>query len=142
MWNIFLKPSNIHHCSHVTNYFFPFFKFLYLIYVSSKVYTSQFFYMWIFLSIFLQYLRFLFCIFVVAVKEAGSLWSFHVTQWVKDLALSLLWRGFDSWPRNFHMPWMCPKKRTKQTGSYRIPPQFEFCGLYLLDEIEKSKIQI
>ena len=33
-----------------------------------------------------------------------------MAQWVKDLALSpqqlgsLLWQGFDLWPRNFHMP--------------------------------------
>ena len=39
-----------------------------------------------------------------------------MTQWVKDLALSLLWLwlqlwcGFDPWPRNFRMPWTWPKK--------------------------------
>ena len=33
-----------------------------------------------------------------------------MAQWVKDLALSLLWHwllqwhGFNPWPRNFHMP--------------------------------------
>ena len=26
-----------------------------------------------------------------------------VAQWVKNLALSLLWLGFDPWPRNFHL---------------------------------------
>ena len=25
---------------------------------------------------------------------------------VKDLALSLLWLGFNPWPKNFHMPWL------------------------------------
>ena len=34
-----------------------------------------------------------------------------VTQWVKDPALSLLWRGFDPWPGNFLMPWVWPKKK-------------------------------
>ena len=40
-----------------------------------------------------------------------------VSQWVKDLALSLLWLwlllwfGFDPWPGNFHMPQMQPKKK-------------------------------
>ena len=29
---------------------------------------------------------------------------------VKDLALSLLWLGFDAWPRNFHMLQVRPKK--------------------------------
>ena len=28
-----------------------------------------------------------------------------MVQWVKDLALSLQWRGFNPWPKNFHMPW-------------------------------------
>ena len=25
-----------------------------------------------------------------------------MVQWVKDVALSLLWHAFDSWPGNFH----------------------------------------
>ena len=42
-----------------------------------------------------------------------------VAQWVKDLALLQLWRrlqlwlGFDSWPGNFYMPWVWPKKKNK-----------------------------
>ena len=38
-----------------------------------------------------------------------------MVQWVKDLALSLLWLGsllwcqFKPWPRNFHMPQVQPK---------------------------------
>ena len=28
---------------------------------------------------------------------------------VKDLALSLLWHGFDPLPVNVHMPWVWPK---------------------------------
>ena len=36
--------------------------------------------------------------------------SFLMAQWVKDLALSLLWlwlqwRRFDPWPKKFHMLW-------------------------------------
>ena len=37
------------------------------------------------------------------------LWNFLGAQWVKDLALSLLWLGpllwcgFDPWPRKFYM---------------------------------------
>ena len=27
-------------------------------------------------------------------------------QWVEDLALSLLWLGFDPWPENFCMSWV------------------------------------
>ena len=36
--------------------------------------------------------------------------------WVEDLTLSLqrpgslLWRGFNPWPRNLHMPWAQPQK--------------------------------
>ena len=33
-----------------------------------------------------------------------------VAQWVKDLALTLLWHGFNPWPGNFHMLWAQPKK--------------------------------
>lgn len=41
-------------------------------------------------------------------------------QRIKDLTLSLLWLGlvlwhaFISWPRNFHMPWVHPKKKKKK----------------------------
>ena len=31
-------------------------------------------------------------------------------QWLKDLALSLLWHRFDPWPGNFHVLWAWPKK--------------------------------
>jgi len=43
-----------------------------------------------------------------------------VTQWVKDLALSLLWlrlllwRGFSPWLGNFCMEWAKPKKKKKR----------------------------
>jgi len=43
-----------------------------------------------------------------------------VAQQVEDLALSLqqlgslLWHMFDSWPRNFHMPWHSQKKKKKR----------------------------
>ena len=39
-----------------------------------------------------------------------------VTQWVKDLALSLLWLGFNLWPGNF-MSWAWQKQKTKTTNS-------------------------
>ena len=48
-----------------------------------------------------------------------SPWSSLVVQQVKDLALSLqwlwslLWHGFDPWPRNFHMPQVWPKIKIK-----------------------------
>ena len=35
---------------------------------------------------------------------------------VKDPALSLLWCGFDPWPRNFYMPRVWPKKKKKKVG--------------------------
>lgn len=35
-------------------------------------------------------------------------WSSLVTQWVKNLVLSLLWLGFDLWRLNFCMPRMRP----------------------------------
>ena len=33
-----------------------------------------------------------------------------MVQQVKDLVVLLLWHGFDPWLRNFHMPWVRPKK--------------------------------
>ena len=38
-----------------------------------------------------------------------------------DLALSLLWRRFDSWPGNFHMSRCNQKKKTKTKHIQRIP---------------------
>ena len=35
-----------------------------------------------------------------------------MAQQVEDPALSLLWHGFDLWPRNFHMPWVPPAKES------------------------------
>ena len=37
-----------------------------------------------------------------------------MAQWFMDLALSLLWRGFDPWPRDFHMLQAPPKKKKKK----------------------------
>lgn len=34
-------------------------------------------------------------------------------QWVKDLALLLLWFEFDAWPTNFHKTWMQPPPKKK-----------------------------
>ena len=37
-----------------------------------------------------------------------------VAQWVKDLALSLLWLRFDPRPGNFHIPPVQPKKKKEK----------------------------
>ena len=37
-----------------------------------------------------------------------------MAQGIKDLALLLLWHGFNLWPGNFHMPWVWPKKKKKE----------------------------
>ena len=45
-----------------------------------------------------------------------------MVQQVRDPALSLqqlgllLWRGFDPWPGNFHMPWVWQKKESIFSG--------------------------
>ena len=47
-------------------------------------------------------------------------WSSPVAARVMDLTLSLqqlgslLWHGFNPWPRNFHMPWVWQKKKKKK----------------------------
>ena len=38
-----------------------------------------------------------------------------LVHWVKDPALAQLWLRFSPLPRNFHMQWVRPKKKTKQT---------------------------
>ena len=51
--------------------------------------------------------------------KMNHLGSSLATQWVKDLALFLLWlwlqlwQGFHPWPRNFHMPRMQLEKKKK-----------------------------
>ena len=40
----------------------------------------------------------------------GKIWSSLLLQKVKDLGLSLLWWGFNSWPGNFSVLWKWPKK--------------------------------
>ena len=52
-------------------------------------------------------------------QEGGqerALLSSLVMQRVRDLALSLLWCGFDPWPGNFRMPQAQPKKRRREEG--------------------------
>ena len=41
-------------------------------------------------------------------------WCSLVAQQVEDLALSLLWHGFDPWPQNFHIPWLWQKKKRER----------------------------
>ena len=51
-------------------------------------------------------------------------WSSQMAQWVKDLALSLLWLWlllwgrFNPWPGNFYMPWAWPKKKKELNGKF------------------------
>ena len=46
-------------------------------------------------------------------------------QWVRDLELLQVWYRlqlclrFAPWPRNFHMPWVQPKKKNKSRSSRR-----------------------
>ena len=47
-----------------------------------------------------------------------------MAQQVKDPVLSLLWRGFDPWPRNLHVLQTQPKTKTKtKTKPSSTPPQ-------------------
>lgn len=46
-----------------------------------------------------------------------------LAHWVKDPALTLLWHSlqmqlrFNPWPQNFHMPWVRPKMKKKNSFS-------------------------
>ena len=50
---------------------------------------------------------------------------------MKDSTLSLLWLGFDPGPRNFHMPWVQPKKEKKEKASMPV----WFHGLFVYNKI-------
>ena len=45
-----------------------------------------------------------------------------MAQKIKDLVLSLLWHGFNPWPRNFHMPqvWLKKKKNVYLTVGQKV----------------------
>ena len=61
--------------------------------------------------------------------------SFLVAQHVDDLMLSLLWLWlllwcrFDSWPWNFCMAWVWPKKEREKWGRFFFFPVSEFCEI-------------
>ena len=48
-------------------------------------------------------------------EPEGKNWGLGGVPWwqVKDLALSLLWHGFKTWPRNFHILQVQPKVKNK-----------------------------
>lgn len=52
-----------------------------------------------------------------------------MTQWIKDLELSLLWCRFNSWSRNLHMPRVGPKKNKKVMNE----PEYPFIDLFYYD---------
>ena len=48
-----------------------------------------------------------------------NIWEFPDDLVVKDLAWSLLWCGFDSWPENFYVPHAQPKKKRKEKKIFK-----------------------
>ena len=56
-------------------------------------------------------------------------WEFPGGLEVKDLALSLLWRGFDPWSRDFYMSQAWPKQNKKRTVSFNLT--IPLLGMYL-----------
>ena len=105
-----------------------------------------------------------------AYVELGGIWNFYVrwlsgfcypeenscfkhkssmvSQWVKDLALSvlwlgsLLWHGFDSWTGNFHMPQVQPRRKKKEFLKVRKRRCFWFRRehLFAYSFVEKFEI--
>ena len=51
--------------------------------------------------------------------EMGCLKSSMVALWVKALT-SLLWGGFNPWPRNFHMVWACPPPQKRERNEMQL----------------------
>ena len=51
---------------------------------------------------------------LIVLKSQNSL----VAQWVKGLAFSLLWLGFNPWLGNFCMPWAQPKYTHTHTHTH------------------------
>ena len=49
-----------------------------------------------------------------ALKYLRPVMEFPSRLEVKDLASSLLWRRFDPWPGNFHVPWVWGEKEVLQ----------------------------
>ena len=63
--------------------------------------------------------------------------SFLVVQWVKYLALSLLWYRFDPWPRNFQQK----KKKKKKNLDYNINrKRKDTCNKNLKKNKKKKKV--
>ena len=60
-------------------------------------------------------------------------------QWVRNVASmqqlgSLLWQGFDPQPRNFHMPWVGPKKKQRP----KKPPHVIFDAHQVLSDGQRE----
>ena len=50
--------------------------------------------------------------------KKNGLWKFPGGLGVKDLVLSLLWLGFDPWPRKFCMSWVAyPPPQSLKIGT-------------------------
>lgn len=56
--------------------------------------------------------------------------EFLVAQWAKDLVLSLLWCGLDSWPGNFHAPQACPRPILKKYMIWRVELHVQDIGVF------------
>ena len=73
-------------------------------------------------------------------QQLRLFWSSLVAQQVKDLALSLIWHGFDPWLGNLRMLQMWPKnkliKKKKEKTIFTLRPDLvalcnTICGLEL-----------
>jgi len=62
----------------------------------------------------LNRLSFSYCIFLLPLSKINCPRVLTLVQQVKNLVLSLQWLRFNSWPRNFHVPGMQPKKKKKK----------------------------
>ena len=61
---------------------------------------------------------------------------------VRDPELSLLWLGFDTWPRNFHMLWAQPKNKKTKTNKQKQKTKKQKRKTRALESDQITRVQI
>ena len=89
-----------------------FFPLLLLLYVLCLLWSFLFFFFFLIIIIFLKHSLKTINLVVPLWCSELRIWHCHLAAW------SLLWWGFDPWPRNFHMAWTQEKKILLYSGIF------------------------